>query len=50
MACYEDTNEGSKVTLSVALLAAALIVLLATAGTHCVRTPQQVPEHAITTE
>ena len=50
MACYEDTNEGSKVTLSVALLAAALIVLLATTGSHCARTPQQVPEHAITTE
>ena len=50
MTCYEDTNEGSKVTLSVALLAAALIVLLATTGPHCVRTPQQVPEHAITTE
>ena len=50
MACYEDTNEGSKVTLSVALLAAALIVLLATTGSHCVRTPQQVPEHAIITE
>ena len=50
MTSYEETKEGSKITLSVALLAAALIVLLVTTGSHCVRTPQQVPEHAITTE
>lgn len=50
MTCYEETNEGNKITLSVALLAAALIVLLATVGTRCERAPQQVPEHAIATE